>query len=67
MEKEDYVKISFRSRGSFAVNDFSKKYFNGGGHRNASGGESYASLKETVDRFTSLLESYREQLTADED
>ncbi len=67
MEKEGYVKISFRSRGNFAVNDFSKKYFNGGGHRNASGGESDASLTETVARFTSLLESYRDQLTADED
>lgn len=67
MEKDGYVKVSLRSRGNFAVNHISKQYFNGGGHRNASGGESRASLSETVSRFTSLLESYRDQLTADED
>jgi len=63
MEKENHIKISFRSKGNFSVNDFSRKYFNGGGHVNASGGESYASLEETVSRFKSILPAYRDQLS----
>ncbi len=51
MEKDDMVKCSFRSRGDFPVNLFSEQHFNGGGHRNAAGGESYVSLKETIDKF----------------
>lgn len=66
MEKEDQVKVSLRSRGSFAVNDLSRKYFNGGGHRNAAGGESFDSLADTIARFLHLLPEYADLLTADE-
>ena len=38
VEFEDGVKFSFRSQGDFDVNLFAKKYFNGGGHKNAAGG-----------------------------
>ena len=48
IEKEDHVKISFRSKGDFAVNEFSRDNFHGGGHKNASGGEAYSSLAETI-------------------
>lgn len=34
------VRMSFRSKGEFNVNDFAAKYFNGGGHRRASGATS---------------------------
>ena len=34
-EAEKIIKMSFRSKGSFDVNHFAKKYFNGGGHINA--------------------------------
>ena len=54
-EKENCIRISFRSRGSFAVNDFAAKYFNGGGHTNAAGGESFLSLPETIDYFKKCL------------
>jgi phosphoesterase RecJ-like protein len=67
MEKEDYVKVSLRSRGSFAVNEVSKKYFSGGGHRNAAGGDSFASLEETITRFRALLPEYHDALCADEE
>jgi phosphoesterase RecJ-like protein len=63
MEKEDMIRISFRSKGNFAVNDFSAKYFNGGGHVNASGGEWYESLDATVSRFKALLPAYRKELS----
>jgi len=67
VEKEDHVRISFRSKGDFAVNKFSRKYFNGGGHANASGGESYLSIADTVRRFKELLPSYKDELSRHED
>lgn len=62
IENKDYVKISFRSRGNFAVNEFSAKYFNGGGHINAAGGEWKESLLETIKRFTNLLPLFKDSL-----
>lgn len=58
------VKFSFRSRGAFSVSDFATKHFDGGGHTNASGGSSYASLEETRKEFEALLPLYKDALTA---
>ncbi|MEJ2112362.1 MAG: bifunctional oligoribonuclease/PAP phosphatase NrnA [Flavobacteriaceae bacterium] len=60
--KEDIIKISLRSKGGFSVNEFSRSHFNGGGHINAAGGRSELSLKETVDKFISILPSYYKAL-----
>mgnify|MGYP000098668448 FL=1 len=60
--EQKIIKISFRSKGDFSVNQFARKYFNGGGHDNASGGKSDLSLKETVAYFTSLLPNYKVEL-----
>jgi len=65
MEKHDLVKISFRSKGSFPTNDFSGVHFNGGGHRNASGGETKLPMKEALDLFRGLLPRYSEKLEKD--
>jgi len=54
-ETEKIIKMSFRSKGSFDVNHFAKKYFNGGGHVNAAGGVSYLTLNETVDQFLKAI------------
>jgi phosphoesterase RecJ-like protein len=62
IEREDHVKISFRSKGMFYANKFAEKHFNGGGHRNAAGGYSEASLKETLDKFESLLSGYKDEI-----
>lgn len=62
-DREGTVKISFRSSGDFSVNDLARKYFSGGGHRNASGGSSKESLEITLQRFIDLLPSYRDLLT----
>lgn len=59
------VKISFRSVGSFSVSDFSRRYFEGGGHHNAAGGISHDSLEATVARFLRLLPDHKEQLTGE--
>lgn len=61
-EHNDVVKISLRSKGEFAVNHMASNYFNGGGHRNASGGESKLKLEETIQKFLDLLPQYKEEL-----
>lgn len=61
-ENDDHVKVSFRSKGDFPVNRFSEENFNGGGHLNAAGGEIYATLQESIDKFESLLSEYKNQL-----
>ncbi len=58
VEKNNVVKISFRSRDGFPANKFSETYFNGGGHYNAAGGESKLGLKETVARFKKVLKEF---------
>ena len=54
-EPEKIIKMSFRSKGSFDVNQFAKKYFNGGGHMNAAGGISYLNLHETILQFKKVI------------
>ena len=61
-EREDGVKISFRSSVDVAVNKFAAAHFGGGGHKNASGGKSSLSLKKTVARFESLVRENQEDL-----
>ncbi len=65
-KKQKIIKISFRSSGSFSVNEFARKHFSGGGHINAAGGRSETSLKETVEKFKALLPEYIEDLKASE-
>lgn len=58
------TRISFRSKGSFPANEFSSRYFNGGGHLNAAGGINKEPLKETVEKFLSLLPDYYKEKTS---
>jgi bifunctional oligoribonuclease and PAP phosphatase NrnA len=62
IEREDLVKLSLRSTGDFPANEICKKYFNGGGHRNAAGGQSCDSLQETVSQFKLILPEYKNLL-----
>lgn len=61
-KEEGIIKISFRSEGSFSVNDFARNHFHGGGHTNAAGGRSETSMLETKKYFEDLLVNYKEQL-----
>jgi len=54
-EDDNKVKMSFRSKGDIAVNEFSSQNFSGGGHKNAAGGVSFASFEETVTLFESKI------------
>jgi len=62
IEKENFVKLSFRSKGTFRVNEFASKYFSGGGHLNASGGENYDTLENTIKYFLEVLEENSAEL-----
>lgn len=42
----EYIKVSARSIGDFAVNEYCEQYFAGGGHKNAAGGEFRGSMEE---------------------
>ncbi len=61
-DRKEEIKLSFRSIGNFSVNEFARKHFEGGGHKNASGGSSRLSLEQTLKKFLALLPEYQEQL-----
>ena len=54
-QENGYVKVSMRSEGNFAVNTFCSRYFNGGGHLNAAGGEFRGSMEEAIATYHQLL------------
>lgn len=62
IENDKQIKISFRSKGDFQTNKFAGDHFNGGGHRNASGGHSTDSLELTLKKFRDLLPKYEKEL-----
>ena len=53
---DDFIKISFRSKEDVDVNQFSRKYFNGGGHINAAGGKYMKTIEETIIDFKEKIE-----------
>lgn len=62
-EGEGKIKISFRSKGSFDVNQFARNHFNGGGHINAAGGRGNVyDLQKTVKEFVDLLPTYKKAI-----
>ncbi|MFD2864548.1 DHH family phosphoesterase [Mucilaginibacter antarcticus] len=62
VERDDKVKLSLRSKGDFPANEICKLYFSGGGHRNAAGGQSSASLQEVVNQLKQILPEYKKLL-----
>ena len=55
IEKDNFIKLSFRSKGKFPSNEFASLYFSGGGHLNASGGEYSDTLENTIAYFLKVL------------
>ncbi len=58
------TKISLRSKGNFAVNEMSGKYFGGGGHKNAAGGEFAGTAEESVAKFLDIIPQYKDELAS---
>jgi phosphoesterase RecJ-like protein len=61
-QQDNIVKISLRSKGNFSVNEFARAHFEGGGHINAAGGKSDLNLRDTIEKFISILPSYKKAL-----
>ena len=60
--EKNMIKISLRSVGTFPCNQVATKYFNGGGHLNASGGEFYGTLDEAIELFKRALIEFEDLL-----
>ncbi|MBT8232230.1 MAG: bifunctional oligoribonuclease/PAP phosphatase NrnA [Saprospiraceae bacterium] len=60
-EQPTIVKLSLRSKGDISVQEMARKHFNGGGHKNASGGAAYAKLEDIVYRFKKILPDFVEK------
>lgn len=57
IETHDFIRVSLRSRGRYDVDVFARRYFNGGGHKNAAGGKSFLPMEETINHY---IESVKE-------
>lgn len=64
IDRTERVKMSFRSKGDFPANELASRYFEGGGHKNAAGGQSTESLEATVLKFKAAVLLYQPQLLA---
>ena len=62
IDRDEEIKCSFRSKGGFDVNLFARKYFEGGGHKNAAGGRSSETLEQTAQRFRASIKENALQL-----
>ena len=54
-EDADKIKVSCRSQGDFSVSDICTRYFGGGGHLNAAGGDFSGTIDEAVAIFHQIL------------
>ncbi len=63
IDRGEERKCSFRSKGDFDVNSFARKYFNGGGHFNAAGGQSREPIDQVATLFKQAMEENKTQLS----
>lgn len=56
-----FIRVSLRSRGDVDVNLFARRYFNGGGHKNAAGGKSFLSMEETIDHYVRSVREFAQE------
>ncbi len=62
-EQPGRINVSLRSVDDFPCNEVAAEFFNGGGHKNASGGELCCSMDEAVEIFRKAIGKYKAQLT----
>lgn len=62
-ESPGKINVSLRSVDDFPCNSVAAEFFNGGGHKNASGGEVYGTMEMAVERFKQALQRYKRELT----
>ncbi len=61
-EKDNQIRMSFRSKGNFSVNRLARDFFDGGGHKNASGGTSKTGMENTLKKLNEVLKRFKEAL-----
>lgn len=63
--EKDAIRVSLRSIGDFPCNKMAEEFFNGGGHKNASGGELHCSIEEAVQIYRKAVAKYHDLLVGD--
>ena len=61
-DKPNLVWVSLRSVDQFPCNEVAARFYNGGGHLNASGGRLYCSIEEAVEITKKALETFEDAL-----
>ena len=61
IEHHDFIRVSLRSRGNVDVDEFARRYFNGGGHKNAAGGKSFVTMEETIAHYIASVQEFVEE------
>ena len=59
--QQGFIRVSLRSRGNVDVDTFARRYFNGGGHKNAAGGKSFVSMEQTIEHYIKSVNEYHEE------
>ena len=57
-QQEDFLRVSLRSQGDISVNDLSKQFFNGGGHKNAAGGRIFVNIEQVAQYYKDSVETF---------
>ncbi len=63
-ERDNLVWVSLRSVDDFPCNEVAARFFNGGGHLNASGGRLFCSMAEAVKVAEQAIEAFKDRLQA---
>jgi phosphoesterase RecJ-like protein len=61
-ERDQTIWVSLRSVDDFPCNEMAARFFNGGGHLNASGGRVIGSLDDAVKTVEAALLAYEDKL-----
>ena len=61
-EKDNLIWVSLRSVDQFPCNEMAARFFNGGGHLNASGGRLYCPLSEAVEITKQAILAFEDKL-----
>ena len=61
-EKDNLIWVSLRSTDDFPCNEMAARFFNGGGHMNASGGRLECSIDEAVKIVQQAIEAFEDKL-----
>lgn len=57
-EVEGLVKVSLRSVDDFPCDEMAARFFDGGGHKNASGGRLMCTMDQAVERVQEAIRAY---------